>query len=99
MLTAAVVGLALGGCGEETVDAKSAENFIRKQVHSHGVAKVKSVSCPSNVEAKNGTDFKCELTLTDAATGSMRRSGTITLHITGGGEKLQTYGNKDIDVR
>jgi hypothetical protein len=73
-LAVALVAL-VAGCGETTIDQKGAEDLAKKVVTSTGV-KLKSVSCPSDVKAKKGADFDCDLVDTDGA------KGTITLHQT-----------------
>lgn len=60
---------AFAGCGTTTIDADKAEKEITSLVETQVDAKVKSVSCPEDKEAKQGESFTCEVTGTDATTG------------------------------
>ena len=71
-LAVALVAL-VAGCGETKIDQKGAEGLAKKVVTASGV-QVKSVSCPSDVKAKKGADFDCDIVADDGS------KGTITLH-------------------
>jgi VCBS repeat-containing protein len=75
---AVVPAFLLAGC-TKTIDNSGAEKLIRSSIDSAGKAKVKSVSCPSDVTAKAGGSFDCKLTVT-APDGS-EHSGTVTIHM------------------
>ena len=64
----------LSGCGTTTIDVAKSERFIRGVVANQIGARVASVSCPDEVEAKEGTSFTCRVTGTD------RSRGTVTVH-------------------
>ena len=61
-----LVAAALPGCGKTTIDSKKLEKLIAENFTG---ATVKSVSCPSNVEAKRGYTFNCAVTLDDGRQG------------------------------
>jgi hypothetical protein len=90
-------GGALAACGTTTVDPKSGENLIRTYVKRLPSATLKSVSCPSGVKPKDGTTFDCKVDITDS-TGKEHK-GTITVHITGGGKKVEIQGSQDVHVQ
>jgi hypothetical protein len=75
---AVVPAFLLAGC-TKTIDNSGAEKLIRNSIDSAGKAKVKSVSCPSDVTAKAGGTFDCKLSVT-LADGS-EHSGTVTVHM------------------
>jgi NAD(P)H-hydrate repair Nnr-like enzyme with NAD(P)H-hydrate epimerase domain len=84
----AVVAFAAAGCGSKTLDQGDEVNLVNKQLSSQGL-KAKSVDCPSDVEAKEGDTFKCDVTLTNGKTG------TYTIKITqvsGSNASLQIVG-------
>ncbi|HEX8052630.1 MAG TPA: DUF4333 domain-containing protein [Thermoleophilaceae bacterium] len=61
---AALACAALGvfaGCGEATLDSKSAEDQITEKSKAQGL-EVKSVDCPDDIKAKKGEKGTCELT-------------------------------------
>ncbi len=86
----------LAGC-TSTVDRASAENVIKTQIGKLGPLVAKSVSCPDNVKKKDGVSFACKVTLRNTANGATAM-GTITLHITGGGNRAMFSGS-DIHVQ
>ena len=98
VLPALAASVALGACGTTTVDPKSGENVIKNNIAklSAGVASVKSVSCPGGVKPKDGNTLKCKVTLIQKSNGSEHK-GTITVHITGGGKKVE-FGPTDVQV-
>jgi hypothetical protein len=59
---------ALSGCAK-SIDDEKAEKFIAKSVTQQVGAKVKSVSCPSNLTAKKGETFECTVNGTDGTSG------------------------------
>ena len=68
---AAAVALVLGvaACGKSTIDQSSEVDLVNKQLQSQNL-KAKSVDCPSDVEAKEGTTFTCDVVLTNGHTGT-----------------------------
>ncbi len=90
-----VLGISLAACGT-TVDPASGEKLIR-DFAKQNQATVKSVSCPSGVKPKDGTTFTCKVDLSENSTGKEHK-GTITVHITGGGKKVEITGSQDIHV-
>jgi hypothetical protein len=64
----AVAGLA-AGCGSSTINQSSEVDLVNKQLQSSHL-KSKSVDCPDNVDAKEGTTFKCTVTLANGKTGT-----------------------------
>ncbi len=89
-------GLAVSACGTTTIDPKSGEDLIRNDVNRTGAATIKSVSCPSGKKPTDGVTFDCKVTLVDKGTGTTH-SGTITVHVTGGGKKVE-FGTADIHI-
>ena len=88
-----VVGLA--GCsastGGITIDHEKAEGVARKVADS-GTIRLKSVSCPSGIDAKKGADFDCDLVYEDGT------KGTITIHQTDDKGSVRTSGT-DVHVQ
>jgi|SRR5690242_17228347 len=66
-----VAGLLLGvaACGKSTIDQSSEVDLVNKQLQQQNL-KAKSVDCPSDVEAKEGTTFSCDVVLTNGHTGT-----------------------------
>jgi Domain of unknown function (DUF4333) len=91
-----VLGGALAACGTTTVDPKSGEDLIRTYVKRSPSVTLKSVSCPSGVKPKDGTAFNCKLVVRDSS--GKDHPGTITVHITSGGKKVEILGAQDIHV-
>jgi hypothetical protein len=81
------VTVAVCGCGTEVVRPGGVEDSIR----SHARVPLRSVSCPSGVEAKVGNTLRCSLSASDGS------SGTLTVHITNvsGTTVRWRYGQKD----
>jgi hypothetical protein len=59
---ALAVALAAVGCGSDTVDAGKVEAGIEQSL-STATAKVSDVSCPDDVEKKEGATFTCDAKL------------------------------------
>jgi hypothetical protein len=74
-----VGSLAVAGCGTTTIDPATGEKAIKADVPKLN-GTVKSVSCPSGVDWKQGQVITCKATVTDNVSG-VTRSGTITLHL------------------
>jgi hypothetical protein len=91
-----VLGGALAACGTTTVDPKSGEDLIRTYVKRSPTVSLKSVSCPSGVKPKDGTAFNCKLVVRDSS--GKDHPGTITVHITSGGKKVEILGAQDIHL-
>jgi hypothetical protein len=91
-----VAALVLAGCSQ-TVDPKSAESVITSNISKLGPLKATSVSCPDNVNKKAGTSFSCKVTLVNT-TNNATGKGTITLHITNGGNRAVFRGS-DVHIR
>jgi hypothetical protein len=86
LLAAAVVT----GCGTTTeIDHAKAENLIRRSVKELGRTAVKTVSCPSGVEAKKGSTFTCHATLANGT------RGTVTIHIVNDQGRIVIRGPSD----
>lgn len=56
------VALATVGCGSDTIDAAEVEAGIEQSLSS-ATASVSSVSCPNDVEKKEGATFTCDAKL------------------------------------
>jgi hypothetical protein len=67
--------VAVGGCGEDTVDPTQVENGI-KQSLSTATTEVTSVSCPDDVKSETGAKFTCSAKLSGG--GSAKVSVTET---------------------
>jgi hypothetical protein len=61
-VAALAVALVAVGCGSDTVDAGKVEAGIEQSL-STATAKVSSVSCPDDVEKKEGATFTCDAKL------------------------------------
>jgi hypothetical protein len=66
-VAALLVGLA--ACGKSTIDQSSEVDLVHKQL-AQDKLQAKSVDCPSDVEAKEGETFSCDVVLTDGSTGT-----------------------------
>jgi hypothetical protein len=91
------IAIVLAGCGS-TIDPSSGENLIRNFIKRSPAVTLKSVSCPSGVKPKDGTTFDCRVSVTDSRTRAVH-SGTITVHVTGSGKKIEILGGQDIHIR
>lgn len=74
-LAALAFVLAAGGCGSDTVDAGKAEAGIEESL-STATAKVSSVSCPDDVEKKDGATFTCDAKLEGGGKAKVRVTQT-----------------------
>ncbi len=61
-LATLALALSAGGCGSDTVDAGKVEAGIEQSL-STATAKVSGVSCPDDVEKKEGATFTCDAKL------------------------------------
>jgi hypothetical protein len=61
LLAVALTGASIG-CGDDTVDASEVEAGIEEDLSS-ATAKIVSVSCPEDVEKKEGKKFTCDAKL------------------------------------
>jgi uncharacterized low-complexity protein len=62
-IVAAALLLGVAACGKTTIDQSSEVDLVNKVVQGKG-GKTKSVDCPSDIEAKEGTTFSCDAVLT-----------------------------------
>jgi hypothetical protein len=92
----AVSGLA--ACGTTTIDPKSGENVIKKGVNANAGVSVKSVSCPSDIKPKDGNTMNCSVTVTDKS-NNQDHKGTITLHVTANGKRLEYLPSQDVHLQ
>jgi hypothetical protein len=70
-LTAVVVFSALAaGCGDDPVDTAQVESGIKSELATGG-SKPSSVKCPDEVKSERGATFKCDVTMTNGATGKV----------------------------
>ena len=75
VVLAAVLALAVVGCGETVIDSAKTEDAIQSNLEKASGQKVSSVDCPSDVEVEPKATFEC--TLTQAGGGEQ----TATLEI------------------
>ena len=68
-IVAAGLLLGVAACGKSTIDQSSEVDLVNKQLQQQNL-KAKSVDCPSDVEAKEGTTFSCDVVLTNGNTGT-----------------------------
>jgi hypothetical protein len=71
-LSTAVAGVlvsTVAGCGTTTLDAAKAEEKITEAVTSQVGAKLKTVTCPEDREAKKGDTFPCAVLGQDGSRG------------------------------
>jgi hypothetical protein len=61
-MVAVALAIAATACGEDTVDADEVEAGIEQDLSS-ATAKIVSVSCPEDVEQKEGKQFTCDAAL------------------------------------
>lgn len=69
-----LLGLCAAGCGGKVVVAGKIEDYIR--AHARNGLQLKTLSCPSGVEAKVGNTLNCKIATADGI------RGTLTVHIT-----------------
>jgi Domain of unknown function (DUF4333) len=67
--TSAALLLGVAACGGSTIDQSSEVDLVNKQLSQQHL-KAKSVDCPDNVDAKEGTTFSCDVVLTSGDTGT-----------------------------
>jgi hypothetical protein len=84
---AAVSALALAGCGSTVIDNDKVQNTIKATLAKNGYSNI-SISCPSDVPAKQGRSFTCTATYT--ANG---QSGTATIPVNQLDNKGTVYVN------
>lgn len=70
-LALAATAFVLAACGESTIDAEKGERFIREVVTEQVAARVRTVSCPDDVETKKGATFTCSVTGMDGSRGDV----------------------------
>jgi uncharacterized low-complexity protein len=68
-IAAGALLLGVAACGKSTIDQSSEVDLINKSLQQQNL-KAKSVDCPSDVDAKEGTTFSCDVVLTDGKTGT-----------------------------
>jgi uncharacterized low-complexity protein len=68
-VTATALLLGVAACGGSTIDQSSEVDLVNKQLQQQNL-KAKSVDCPDNVDAKEGTTFSCDVVLTNGKTGT-----------------------------
>lgn len=91
----AILALAAAGCGTKTIDESSEVDLINKQLDSQNL-KAKSVDCPSDIEAKEGETFECNVTLTNGNTGTY----TVKVqNVNGDNASLQVTGAKSTNAK
>ena len=56
---------ALGGCGQQTLDAGEFESKLKRQLDRSAGVTSRSVSCPDDVVAESGRAFPCTLVAPD----------------------------------
>jgi hypothetical protein len=69
VIAAGALLLGAAACGKSTIDQSSEVDLVNKSLQQHNL-KAKSVDCPSDVEAKEGTTFSCDVVLTNGKTGT-----------------------------
>ena len=73
----AVAGV-IAGCGETKIDGPRAERLVRDLVTNDVGARVRSVTCPTQVTAKKGVRFNCAVTAVDGTKGNAVVTGRDT---------------------
>jgi Domain of unknown function (DUF4333) len=71
---AAVVALAIAGCGGKVIDDEKAEGFVEDGLERQGGIEVDAVDCPADVDVEKGKTFDCT-----AVTDQGRLSVTIRM--------------------
>ncbi len=73
-MTAAIVALAGAGCGGRSVlyDVKMAQQTAKEAVTNTVGARVRSVTCPGDVEPKKGRALTCAVRGTDGSIGGVQ---------------------------
>lgn len=65
VVLAGIVMLALAACGPAKLDMEKVKSSIQSGVSSQMGLKVDSVTCPTEVEAKSGSNFSCTVKTSD----------------------------------
>jgi hypothetical protein len=90
-VTAVALLIGVAACGTSTIDHSSEIDLVNKQLANDGL-KAKSIDCPSDVEAKEGDTFTCNVVATNGHTGTY----TITIEsVNGNNASLRVTGAKD----
>ena len=74
-VSALTLALVATGCGSDTVDPDKVEAGIEQSL-STATAKVSSVSCPDDVEKKEGATFTCDAKLEGGGTAKVKVTQT-----------------------
>jgi hypothetical protein len=73
------IGLAaaalIAGCGETKIDGPKAERLIRELVTEDVGARVRSVTCPTQITASKGVRFTCTIVAVDGTRGPVVVTG------------------------
>ena len=69
------VAVLIAGCGETKIDGPKAERLIRDLVADDVGARVRSVTCPTQITAKKGVRFTCTVTAVDGTKGEVVVTG------------------------
>jgi hypothetical protein len=61
----------VAGCGDDSVDIPAIEGTIKSELKAGGTSP-SSVKCPDEVTYERGKAFKCDVTMTNGATGEVQ---------------------------
>jgi hypothetical protein len=90
-IAAAALVLGVAACGQSTIDESSEVDLVHKQLAQQKL-EAKSVDCPDDVDAKEGTAFSCDVVLTNGRTGTYDMKVTS---VNGDHAELQVTGAHD----
>lgn len=66
--TLLVIAGFVAGCGDDKVDTAAIEGTIKSELKAGGTSP-STVKCPNEVTSDRGTKFKCDVAMTNGATG------------------------------
>jgi hypothetical protein len=69
------VAVLFAGCGETKIDGPKAERLIRELVTKDVGARVRAVTCPTQITASKGVRFTCAVTAIDGTKGDVVVTG------------------------
>ena len=89
------LGLCLVAC-KATLDHEKLETHIASEIEKQSGIKAKSVSCPANIEEKQGDHFTCTAVAEDGSSATidveMKGGGSVSWHVAGLGTGAASTG-------
>ena len=99
LVVSAVAALALGGCGENEIDAGKVEDFVRDNARVPQA--IDSVTCPEGIEVEEGDTFDCKIVAKDGseeAVSLLQEDDDGTVTITGNRQTKLPPQAEDVEI-